>query len=281
VPAIELITGVRMPVPDRESHLLVAALEERGATAAIRAWGGRPDADLVMVRTPWDYIARPEELAAWCREAAEDVPVLNPPDVIAWNTHKRYLAELPAMGVPTVRTTLLEKGADAAAELPAAAGYAPSVVVKPAIGSGARGAGRFTAGDPAAVRHLAGLLEEGDALVQPYVEEIAAAGEQSLIFFDGEFSHAVSKTAAGGDYRVQVIHGGVLADHQPGDAQLALAGRALEVVGADLLYARIDMVTTQDGPQVMELELIEPELFLPRCAEAPGRLADAILARVG
>jgi glutathione synthase/RimK-type ligase-like ATP-grasp enzyme len=277
VPAVELITGVDMPLPDPESHLLVAALEERGASVCVRPWGDRPDgADLVMVRTPWDYFDRQPEFVAWCHDASAVAPVLNPPAVIEWNSHKRYLTELPERGVPTVPTVLVERGADVAAALQPMTGQA--VVIKPAVGGGAKGAGRFAPGDPAGSEHLAGLLEHGDALVQPYVEEIARKGEQSLIFFAGRLSHAVSKTAAEGDYRIQMTHGGALAEHDPTAGELDLAARALAAVGADLLYARIDMVTTPAGPVIMELELIEPELFLPREPEAPGRLADAVLA---
>lgn len=279
MPAIELITGADMPKADPESHLLVEALEQRGASARMRVWGRPPDgADLVMVRTPWDYFDRQPEFVAWCHEAASVAPVLNPPAVIEWNSHKRYLTELPAKGVATVPTTFVARGADPAAALEALPESA--LVIKPAVGGGAKGAGRFAAGDAAAAEHLAGLLDRGDALVQPYLEEIARTGEQSLIFFAGELSHSMTKTAAAGDYRIQESHGGALSRHEPAAAELELAQRALAAVGSDLLYARVDMVATADGPLIMELELIEPELFLPHAPGAAGRLADALLASV-
>jgi glutathione synthase/RimK-type ligase-like ATP-grasp enzyme len=152
-----------------------------------------------------------------------------------------------------------------------------ALVVKPAVSSGSRGAGRFAPGDPAAAAHLAGLVAQSDALVQPYVESVAERGERSLIFFGGEFSHAVDKVPAQGDYRVQEMYGGRYRSHAPTPAEQAAAERALAAAPAhELLYARVDMVEGPDGPQVMELELIEPELFLGFHPEAPARLATRI-----
>ena len=136
-------------------------------------------------------------------------------------------------------------------------------MVKPAVSSGSRGAGRFEAGDPGAAGHLAALVADRDALVQPYVPSVAERGERSLIFFGGRFSHAVDKIPARGDYRVQEMYGGRYRRHQPTPPEMAAAERALAAAPADaLLYARVDLVEGGDGPLVMELELIEPELFL-------------------
>ena len=146
-----------------------------------------------------------------------------------------------------------------------------ALVVKPAVSSGSRGAGRFEAGDPAAAAHLAELVADRDALVQPYIASVAEGGERSLIFLAGEFSHAVDKLPAAGDYRVQEMYGGRYSTHSPTAAETAVAERALAAApAAELLYARVDLVDGPDGPLVMELELIEPELFLGFDADAPA-----------
>ncbi len=188
---VHLLTGESMPKPDPETHLLTAELDRRGIGHRVLPWAD-PEvghgADLVVVRTPWDYIHRCEEFLAVCR--ASEPPVLNPPEVLAWNSHKSYLVELAGAGVPVVPTRLIPAGGDPALE-PGEAEAA--LVVKPAVSSGSRGAGRFEPGDAAAVAHLAELVADGDALVQPYVASVAERGERSLIFFGGEFSHAVDK----------------------------------------------------------------------------------------
>lgn len=272
---VHLLTGESMPKPDPETHLLTAELTQQGVRHRVLRWTDPAvgdGADLVVVRTPWDYIHRHQEFLDVCRAA--DVPVLNPPDVLEWNSHKGYLVELAEAGVPVVTTRLVRAGAGSALE-PAEAGAA--VVIKPAVSSGSRGAGRFEAGDPAAGRHLADLMAGGDALVQPYVESVAERGERSLIFFGGRFSHAVDKVPAAGDYRVQEMYGGHYRAHPPTEAELAAAASALAAAPAvELLYARVDLVDGRSGPEVMELELIEPELFLGFEAAAPRRLAELI-----
>ena len=200
--------------------------------------------------------------------------MLNPPEVLAWNSHKGYLVEIAGAGVPVVPTRLVAAGEGAGLS---AGERELALVVKPAVSSGSRGAERFGPGDPAAAAHLADLVAEGDALVQPYVESVAEHGERSLIFLGGRLSHAVDKVPAPGDYRVQEMYGGRYRAHSPTAAEQAAAERALAAAPtAGLLYARVDMVEGPDGPQVMELELIEPELFLGFDAGAPDRLAARI-----
>lgn len=276
---VHLLTGEHMPKADTETHRLTAALRERGLEHRVLPWTDPRvghDAELVVVRTPWDYPARHHEFLAVCR--ACPAPVLNPPDVLAWNSHKGYLVELARAGVPVVPTRLLAAGSP---PVLAGAEAASELVVKPAVSSGSRGAGRFAAGDPAAADHLAGLLGAGDALVQPYVDSVAEHGERSLIYFGGAFSHAVDKLPAAGDYRVQEMYGGRYRAHVPSAAEHAAADAALAAAPADdLLYARVDLVEGTGGPEVMELELIEPELFLGYDERAGARLADEIAGSI-
>lgn len=278
---IALVTGASMAKPDPESHLLVAALARRGIAAELVPWDSAQvwaSYRLVVVRTPWDYFARLEEFLDWARRTSALTDFVNPFSVIEWNSHKAYLRELAAAGIATVPTLWLERGAvDAATRLRDRAW--DEVVVKPAVSIGAIGAMRARAADPACVRHVEQLVAEGDVMVQPFVASVAAAGEVSLIYFGGAFSHAIRKQPAPGDFRVQDMYGGTIHAHDPSDAEHELAARALTCVPSPTTYARVDVVELDHGPAVMEIELIEPELFLGASEYAADRFADVIERR--
>lgn len=150
------------------------------------------------------------------------------------------------------------------------------VVVKPAVGGGAVGALRAHVNDTHAREHLATLVEAGDALVQPLAPAVTTHGEVSLIYFGGEFSHAVRKIPADGDYRVQTEYGGRVEQHQPSEAELAVATAALACSPLPTTYGRVDLVEVDGQPAVMELEVIEPQLFLDRHPVAPRRFAEQL-----
>lgn len=278
---IALVTGAAMAKPDPESHLLVAALARRGVLAELVPWDADRDwasYDLVVVRTPWDYFARLDEFLDWARRTSALVDFVNPLAVIEWNCHKAYLQALSAAGIATVPTLWLARGEDDAAARLAAPGW-DEVVVKPAVSIGAIGALRAKLSDPACVRHVEHLVGEGDVMVQPFVASVAAVGEVSLIYFGGAFSHAIRKRPAPGDFRVQDMYGGTVHAHQPSEAELALAERALGCVPQPTTYARVDLVEFDARPALMEIELIEPELFLGASNVAPERFADVLMQR--
>jgi glutathione synthase/RimK-type ligase-like ATP-grasp enzyme len=265
---------------DAESALLVGALAERGVRAALVAWDEARDwsgVPLVVSRSPWDYTGRHEEFLAWARAVAELTRLVNPAELLAWNSHKGYLAELADAGVPVVPTTLLRSGSTEAEQAAALGAHGPELVIKPAVSAGARGTLRVDAAGAEAREHLAALLGHGDALIQPYLPQVQD-GEVSLVLFGGALSHAVRKLPAVGDFRVQEMHGGRLAAHEATDAERAVADAVLRAVPWPVAYARIDLVTAEGGPLLMEAELIEPELFLGRDPEAAGRFADVLVA---
>lgn len=278
-PEIILVTGgARMPVADTESWLLVDALAARGVRVCLAAWETPRDwaaTPLVVLRTPWDYVERHEQFLAWARATAAVTMLVNPLAIVEWNMHKRYLAELAASGVPVVPLALVARGADSAEQDAARTAFGEQIVIKPAISGGAFGTIRTRASSAQAREHLARLLSDGDALVQPYLPTIEA-GEVSLVFFAGELSHAARRRPAAGDFRVQHEHGGSVAPHRATPAELAVAQAVLDAVGPTT-YARIDVLTTPAGPLLMEAELIEPELYLTVDPEAAPRLADVLI----
>ncbi|MEV5345328.1 ATP-grasp domain-containing protein [Streptomyces achromogenes] len=285
MPRIALATYDPGPEPGRDTDLpvLVRALRDAGADAEARHWDD-PAADwagydLVVIRSTWDYSWRAAEFAAWVERTAALTRLANPAPVVRWNTDKRYLGELAAAGVPTVPTRYIAPGETAA--LPTGHEF----VVKPTSGAGARFAARYTPAEhDTALRQLARMhAEDFTAMVQPYMPGIDVRGERALQFFGGRLLHASRKGAVlspGTPYDAdKVAHPG-LEHWQPSPAELAVAERALAAVPGtpELLYARVDLVDGDDGePRLMELELVEPNLFLGLHPQSLPRVTEAIL----
>lgn len=269
---------------DRDLPGLVRALGEAGADAVAVHWDD-PAADwashdLVVIRSTWDYSWRAAEFVAWADKVGEATRLANPAEVVRWNTDKRYIGDLAGAGVPVVPTAYLAPGDPV--ELPEAHEY----VVKPTSGAGARFAARYTPDRrETAVRHVERMYAEGlTAMVQPFVTSIDTEGERALQFFGGRLLHASRKGAVlapGTAYDADKIAHPDLVPWTPTEAELAVAERALAAVPGEpeLLYARVDLVTGEDGrPCVMELELVEPNLFLWLHPDSSPRVVDAILA---
>ncbi|WP_333778142.1 ATP-grasp domain-containing protein [Streptomyces sp. IBSBF 3136] len=272
------------PSKDRDLPVLVEALRAAGARAEARHWDD-PEADwggydLVVIRSTWDYSWRAAEFGEWVDRVGKVTRIANPAGIVRWNTDKRYLGDLAAAGVPTVPTRYLAPGDPA--DLPTGHEY----VIKPTSGAGARFAARYTPAEHGtAVRQLARMHAEGfTAMVQPYLRSIDVSGERALQFFGGRLLHASRKGAVlapGTPYDADKVAHPELRRWQPTDAELAVAERALAAVpdAAGLLYARVDLVDGDDGqPRVMELELVEPNLFLFLHPDSLPRVTEAIIA---
>ncbi len=239
--------------------------------------------DLVVVRSTWDYHRRVDEFLQMLSAAeAAGVQIENPPALIRWNLEKSYLRELARWGVATVPTLWLDRLVDGDLRRIVADLGSPGVVIKPQVGASAEGAVWLSG---ASTGQRSAEVEDSFAdralLAQPFVEGILEEGESSLFYFGGRFSHAIAKTPAAGDFRVQEEHGGTVRSLQP-EPGLRSAGRAvLEALGTTPLYARIDFVRADDEAAfwLMELELIEPSLYLRMDEKAPSRFAEAIAER--
>jgi len=286
VPRIALATYTKLPGLNDDDRLLVPGLAELVLTAVPAVWDS-PDVcweefSAVIVRSCWDYHHRLTEFLAWVgRLERAGVAVFNPPAVLRWNSHKTYLRDLAAHGVPTVPARWLARDARTnLAELLRAAGWREAVV-KPAVSASATGTWRTS---PATARadqaRLDELLRAGDVMVQPFIGEVRDPGEWSLLFFGGQFSHAVLKRPAAGDYRVQWEFGGSAEAMAPPRALIADAERVLAAAPGTTVYARVDGVERDGHLTLMELELIEPHLFLGWDAGAAGRLAATLGALI-
>ena len=273
-------------VDDPDRPVLEAALRRAGVDVDWVAWDD-PAVDwsgyrAAWIRGTWDYTDRHLEFLDWADRVDAVGELWNPAPVVRWNSHKSYLLDFAARGISVVPSELVPSDSPRSIEAVLAERGWSEAVVKPAVSAGAKGTVRLTLGSPDNDAAFAEARKHGDVLVQPFVAEVAA-GETSIMVIDGHPSHAMRKIPAAGDFRVQFHLGGTEVAHEATTAELALAARALEAAGTDLLYARVDMVTPVGAaPQLMELELIEPYLFL---AVAPvgvlDRMVDAVLARMG
>lgn len=276
-----LATCAAMPGLYADDRYLLESLSRRGRAAAPAVWEDPhapwEECGLCIIRSAWDYSYRRSQFLAWAERVGRVTRLWNPPSVVRWNTHKRYLGDLADQDVATVPTLCLTAGSGARLdELLRERGWG-DVVIKAAVAQTGRYAIRVGAGEVARGQaHLDRLLPHEDILVQPWVP--AAAGEEvSLVFVDGEFTHAVRKHAAGGEFLVHHDYGGSVRPTRARPAQMDLAERALACVSEPLLYARVDLVADGNGnPMVMELELVEPELFFRYSPAAVERLAGAV-----
>lgn len=272
---VALATAAQLPDLDEDGAALLEALDAEGVQAAPVVWDSGADwaaYDLVVVRSTWDYDRRREQFLAW----AASVPRLaNPADVLAWNTDKTYLQALASAGVPVVETTWLVPGD---VFTPPAGPY----VVKPTVSAGARDTAAYDGGADATA-HVQRLLAAGrPVMVQPYLPQVEVLGETSVLCFEGEVSHAASKSAllqVGAGVRNDIDSRAFVTPAEPTRAQVDLAKAALAVVGQPLLYARVDLVPGPDGPLLLELELTEPSLFLRHAEGATARFAAAVRRR--
>lgn len=271
---------------DDDEQLALTALAEAGVTVDVVDWDDQ-DADWaaydrVVLRSTWDYPERLAEFLAWVDEVAQLTELVNPPGLVRWSLDKRYLAELDAAGVPITPTVFVAPGTQA--DLPD-----EEFLVKPAVGAGSREVVAYGAEDhAAAAAHIARLQAAGTvALVQPFLKSVPVDGEWPMVFFDGRFSHAASK-------RVELPQAGAVdnlfavettAAHTASAEQIDAAQAAVDLVIERLgtpTYARVDLVRDNDGSYcVLELELVEPSLFLPEAAPgAADRLAAALTRTV-
>jgi glutathione synthase/RimK-type ligase-like ATP-grasp enzyme len=301
---LALATCAELPDLDPDDHALRDALLARGVPVDAVVWDD-PTVDWasyphVVIRSTWDYTARPRQFADWARRVERTSTLINPASAVTWNIDKTYLRDIERAGLPIVPTIWLdpERNFDARAihtRFPAFGDF----VVKPTISAGSRDTGRSEAGQTQsrslAIMHAKNLLGVGrHVMIQRYLKRVDTEGETALIFVEGEFSHAVRKGALlEGPYRAEEHEGvlyrrEVMAPREATPEQIDVASRVVAalpdvVPGIDgsLLYSRVDLIPDDAGnPVVLEVELIEPSLFF---AHAPGSVetfADAIVARL-
>lgn len=301
---LAIATCAELPELDQDDRLLRDALEARGVATAAVVWDD-PTVDwsaypTVLIRSTWDYTDRARQFADWTRRVEHSSALLNPAEVVAWNIDKTYLRDLEQRGLPIVPTIWLdpERNMDARAihtRFPAFGDF----VIKPTVSAGSRDTGRYEAGDTPsrmlAITHAKNLLGVGrHVMLQRYLRQVDTVGETALVYVDGQFSHAVRKSALlAGPYRREETEGVLyrrerMAPRDASEAERAVADRVMATIpevfpGLDrpLLYARVDLIPDDEGkPVILEVELIEPSLFLEHAPGSAERVAEAVEARL-
>jgi glutathione synthase/RimK-type ligase-like ATP-grasp enzyme len=294
---VALITYSGVPAITTDDRLLRDALVARGAEVDARPWDARVDWSSyhrMVLRSCWNFHHRPREFLLWVDEVKErhDGSLRNAPALVRWSVDKRYLQDLDAHGVAIVPTIWVSVGEGE--EVPnldaliAAQGWTGGAVVKPAISATAHETWRVAADDGASHQtRFEALLAKSPSgvMVQPFLPEIQEDGEWSLIFLGGDFSHAVVKRPADGDFRVQHDFGGTVERREPAvalieDARAVLqaAARATNTGVEEILYARVDGIVRNEALLLMELEVIEPVLFFSHAPRAAARMAELIVS---
>jgi len=282
MPRLALATSSKFPTLTEDDRLLLDPLAQHGIQAHPAIWND-PNQDwsacaAVLIRSCWDYHLAPEKFLDWIAQLeSAHIPILNPAPLIRWNAHKGYLRDLDTRGIPIVPTFWPEQiaGPILLREKLRELGWCKAVV-KPRISATAYRTQLVTQEDAATAQPLFDELHRGSSvMLQKFMDSITTEGEWSLLFFGGKFSHAILKKPQPGDFRVQNDFGGTSYLADPPAHVLASATRAVHAVDP-VVYARVDGVVAEDRFLLMELELIEPMLFLADHPQAPTRFAVAI-----
>lgn len=284
MPTIALVTAISARHLDEDLAPLADACSQGGIEPAVVAWDDATVSwarfDAIVLRSTWDYTRRLPTFLAWCGRGEVRDRLVNPAEVVRWNTDKRYLGELASAGAPVIASHYLAP--NDGIELPA---Y-EELVVKPCVGAGSNDARRFHARErESAIAHARLLLDQGrHVLVQPYLKRVDDIGETALLFYDGRFSHAIRKgplLRPGQGATRALFAAEHIAPRVPSDEELAVARRVLAALPFDIpTYARVDLLPSDDGPQLLELELIEPSMFFAHAAGGAERFAAALLNRL-
>lgn len=277
---VAVATCKQMPEPDADEALLLSALTRAGVDARLLAWDD-PSApfaehDLVVVRSTWNYYKHLDGFLAWVERTAAQTALLNPAHVMQRNVVKTYLREFDARGVAVVPTEFVTRGSRRTLRDVLGERGFRDIVIKPTVSAGSYRTQRFAEGAwDEAQRFLDALVADCDAMVQRWMPSVDTYGERSLVWIDGEVTHAIRKTPRFADGVEQVSGEVAIAGDERAFAEGVLAPYA-----AELLYARVDMVRDEDGAlRLMELELVEPSLFFRQCPRALDRFVGAIRRR--
>ncbi len=270
----------------QDDQLLRAALARQGLSTSRIDWS-RQDVDwskyqCLLFRTTWDYFDRFDEFTSWLARVETQVSLCNAAETVRWNVDKHYLADLESRSVPVVASRFVERGSAATlATLLDETGWSEAVI-KPCVSGAARHTYRVSRDTASALEPVVkSLLASESLILQPFQRSITTEGEDSLLVFGGRYTHAVRKVAKAGDFRVQDDHGGTVRAYQPTRQQIELAESATAACSPVPAYARADIIRDNDGRlAIMELELIEPELWIRYHPASADVFATAVVEHI-
>ena len=254
-------------VKDEDGPLL-AFLQNKGLDIYREVWNDPvvkwSEYDFVVLKAPWDYHDQLDDFLSWLEILTSlGCKVLNPVEVIKWNSDKHYLTEIAKRGFPVIPTVVLERGCEINIDDLRNQLNSETLVFKPCVSAGAKHTYKIDPNNAAEMLPKIKMLVQSDSfLVQEYSNEVVTQGEWSFIFFSGEFSHAILKKPNSGDFRVQHYFGGTIDMKEATPSQISMAEKYVNQFAQGCLYARVDGIMRNDVFYLMELELIDPFLFL-------------------
>jgi glutathione synthase/RimK-type ligase-like ATP-grasp enzyme len=276
MPKIAVATYDKLPDLTFNDQLLIPIFRENGYTVSPEIWDNSEvdwsSFDIVLIRSTWDYYLKPVKFKNWISQFINSkTRLINSAEMVLKNSHKFYLKELAEKGVNIIPTVFSSEKI----ELEKLKMW-EKIVIKPAVSAGSHETEIFEV-NMLTQEVLDNKTRTGDWLVQPFLEEIKDAGEISMLFFGGNFSHAIQKVPKSGDFRVQKQFGAQYLKFEPSTTLLSIAKNIVEIAGKESVYARIDGVMTQNGFLLMEVEMIEPDLFFEHTLDGPNRFVEAVL----
>lgn len=270
---------------NEDDSVLLGSLRKLNIDAGVSSWSNPKtkweNYDAVIIRSTWDYYKRYSEFTAWLDNLQKiQKNVWNPVSVIQWNSNKNYLAELEKSGLKTIPTVWLDKNEISLHDIMANNSW-ERAVIKPTVSAGSFHTYNLTKENCTAIENeIKQLTEKYDFMIQPFMNEVVNEGEWSLLFFNGVFSHAVLKKPKSGDFRVQPKYGSTVVSVTPTERIISTAKEIVRSAKEPLLYARVDGIIRNDVFYLMELELIEPMLFLGYSDLVEQRFTNAIAERL-
>ena len=280
---IAMLTCNKCPsLAERDKHL-PALFAGRNVALDIVVWN-KPGVDWkaydgLLFRSVWDYHLLPDEFNNWLDELERlGIKALNPVEVIKQNQHKFYLQQLQMQGVEIIPTVFIDKTNKLDLSILNTHLKWPKAVIKPAVSASSYKTTLFNAGDWAAIENeYRDIAKDRELLLQPFMPEIIEDGEISMVFFNKRYSHAVRKQAKPGDFRIQAEFGGVHEIFHPEKEVIRTAEKIIELINGPLLYARVDGLLQHGRFILMELEMLEPDLFFDAHPDASNRYVDAAI----
>lgn len=251
-----------------EDDLLINYLHDKGLIITKEIWNDSAvkweDYDVAIIKSPWDYFDHISDFYAWLQNMESlNIRLLNPVDTLKWNADKRYLNDIKSAGLNITPTEFLSSSSELELSSYFSTYDCEQIIVKPAVSGGSKNTFKLTKDNfESNLPLIKQLIEKETFIVQPFLKEIETDGEMSFLFFGGKFSHAVLKKAAAGDFRVQATFGGTVHPQNPSPDIILKAKAYVNQFAKDCLYARVDTATINGELVLMELELIEPFLFL-------------------
>lgn len=269
-----------------EDGLVLNALGKIGLKAIRLSWDN-PNFDwsstkAVLFRTTWDYFYRFQEFSNWLNRISKQTQLLNSEAIIRWNLDKHYLTDLQKANVNIAETHFIEKGTQTTLSKLHSELHWEETVLKPCVSGTARHTYKLNTSNLSEYETIfQELINHEGMMLQPFQKSIVTKGEISLVLFNGNFTHAVIKTAKKGDFRVQDDFGGMVQIYNPTQEEITFAENAVKACFELPIYARVDIFTDNQGNlAIAELELIEPELWFRFNPNAAHVLAESISKKI-